>query len=177
MTHQPKKPADTKTQAKPSSAASKMSESVIRLVEPARKMQEKTLEMGRKNVEQMRGTADGISRVATECRDVCSGNVDTLIEVGATASHNLQNISNEMKDTSNRVIQECTDLMKDAMACRTIDDMVAVQQKAVHQMSNNYFDITNKLYGVFFDSCSEAVGPLSDRSAAASKQIHKAMSA
>jgi hypothetical protein len=163
--------------AKPASVASRMSKSNIRIAEPAKKIQEKSFEMGRDNVENIMRTADDMGHVAAECREICTGNASAILESGNAASHTFQKISNEIVKSNNRTFLEFAEILKESFACRTLDGILKLQNKAMHQMTDSYFNSTNKLCGLLFDSCNEALEPLSERTAVASKQIRKAMAA
>jgi hypothetical protein len=177
MTQHPKKSTGTHAHVKPVSVASKMSESVIRIAEPARKVQEETLEMGRKNMENMMHAADDIKHVAAECKVICTDNVGALVESGNAATHLFRNMSNEMVKNSNRTFSELAEISKEAFACRTIHDMVEIQNKTVQLMSDSYFNTTSKLCGLLFDSCNESRELLNERTSKASEQFSKVLEA
>jgi hypothetical protein len=55
--------------------------------------------------------------------------------------------------------------------------MVELQNNAVQQLCENYFTTTNKLCEVIFDSCTEAMAPITKRTTSAASQMRKAMAA
>lgn len=162
MAQQAKKTAHTQT--KPS---------VIRIAEPA----EKAIEMGRENMETlMRGT-DAFNRVAGELADVCSDNITAYIESGTKVSRIFQNLGNEIMEAGNRTLSDCAEFSREALACRTVKDVVNLQNKMTQQILDNYFEETSKLSEMLFESCNEALEPLNEQTAVASEHIRKAMAA
>jgi hypothetical protein len=80
-------------------------------------------------------------------------------------------------ETGNRNFSDMSEISREAFACRTLKDVTELRRRAVQQIGDSYFNATNKLSGVLFDSCSEILEPLNERTAVASKQLRKAMAA
>ena len=139
--------------------------------------QKKVYEMERENVDNLLRTADGFNRAATEGMDICSGNIGAFVESGDVASRIFQDISNEMMESCNRTLSEVVELSRETFACKTLNDMIELQNRAVQQVCDNYFATTNKLCSMLFDSCTEALAPINKRTAIASEQIRKKMAA
>lgn len=177
MTQHPKNSPKTHAHAHPASVVSKMHESVIRIAEPTRKVQEETLQMGRENMENMLHVADDISRVAAECKVICNDNVGALVESGNAATQLFRNMSNEIVKNSNHTFSELAQISKEAFTCRTIHDMIELQNKTIRQMSDNYFNTTSKLCGLLFDSCDESRELLDKRTSTATEQFCQALAA
>jgi hypothetical protein len=120
---------------------------------------------------------NGFKRATTECMDICSGNLNVYAESGSKVSQIFQNISSEFIESCNRNFSDMAELSQQALACRTLKDVIELRSRSVQQVCNSYFNATNKLSGLLFDSCSEVLDSLNERTAMASKQLRKAMAA
>ncbi len=157
--------------------SSKKHHSEFKPVEAVQSAQKKVYEMERENVDNLLRTADGFNRAATEGMDICSGNIGAFVESGNVASRIFQDISIEMVESCNRTLSDFAEFSQEAFACRSINDVVEVQNRAVQQLCDNYFATTNKMCGMLFDSCAEALVPINKRTAIASDQIRKTLAA
>jgi hypothetical protein len=176
MTQQAKK-IDNHNQETPASATAKISETLRSAVEPIQKTQEKVLKMGTESLDRLMRRSEDFNRVGTECATICSENINACIESGNKALPILQNITGELMESCNRSFSELAEISKEASSCRTMKSMIELQNKTVRQVLGNYFDTTNKLCGMLFDSCSEAFEPINERTAVASEQFRKALAA
>jgi phasin family protein len=176
MVQQAKK-MGTQSHQKYASNTAKISETVIRAIEPVQKTQEKIFKAGRDNVEKAMHSADTCNRVAGELAGICSENINACVESGSKAFPILQEVTTEIMESCNRSFSESAEIAREAFSCRTINDMVELQNRAVQQAFDNYFNTTNKLCSMLFDSCTEALEPLHERTSVASEQIRKALAA
>jgi hypothetical protein len=141
------------------------------------KAQETVQEIERDTVENIISGTDDFNRAATEGMDICSDNMSAIVESGNVASRIFQETSNEIMESCNRALSVCTEISREAMVCRTINDLMELQNNAVQQICENYFTTANKLCEMFFDSCGEAMAPIAKRGNNASNQFRKALAA
>lgn len=66
-------------------------------------------------------------------------------------------------------------LSQEALACRTLGELMVSHNKLMEQASTNYFEGVNKLYGMMFNSWPNVAAPLREYSAAASDKMRKVM--
>ncbi len=147
----------------------------LEAVETVQKVEKEAIKMGRDGVESLMRSADGFNHTANECMKICSGNISAIVESGSAASQIFKQVQHEIMESCNRVFSDYAEISKKALACRTLKDLSELQSEAMQQVSDGYFDTTNKLFRVVFNSCTEALEPISERTAAASEQIRKAM--
>jgi phasin family protein len=176
MTQHAKKP-HIHSHEKHASANAKLSETIRNAAEPVQEAQEKIVEMGRDNMESMLHTASSYGKRAHKLAGVCSENINACVESGSKISNNLQNFSSEIMENCNRSFSNLAEIATMAVACRTPNDMLELQSRAVQQVFENYFNLTTKLYSMLFDSYSEAMEPIRERTSESSEQIRKAFAA
>lgn len=149
----------------------------LEAVETVQKVEKEALKIGREGVESLMRGADGFNHTANECMKICSGNISAIVESGSVVPHVFKQVQHEMMESCNRIFSDYAEISKKALACRTLKDLSELQSEAMQQVSDSYFGTTNKLFQLVFDSCAEALEPISERTAAASDQIRKAMAA
>ena len=86
-------------------------------------------------------------------------------------------MSTEILEGANRKLAICAEISQEAFACRTVNDMVELQNSAVQQLCDNTFATSSKLCNILFDSWAKALAPINERTSVASNQIRKAMAA
>jgi hypothetical protein len=170
MTQQAKKSASNHA-SKPTSSTK------FRPVEVVQGAEKKAWEMGRGNMENVVRTADTFNGMAGELASICSDNLSALTECSSKASQVYQEFGTEVMESCNRTFSDLAEITQEAFACRTLSDMVELQNKVVQQMFDNYFTTANKLSAMLFDSCEEVLEPLGECSAKASEKMCKAMAA
>jgi hypothetical protein len=132
------------------------------------KAQETVHEIERDTAENSMRATDDYNRA--EGINICSGNISALVESGNAASRIFQETSNEIIESCNRTLSICTEISREAIVCRTINDVMELQNSVVQQIYENYFTTANKLYEMLFS-------PFIKRSASVSNQIPKTMAA
>ena len=141
------------------------------------KAEEKVLEMEREGMENIMQAAGSVNKAASECAAACSDNMGACIESGNTAIHAMQNMGSEVTECCNRTLSDFAEISRDAMACRSLSDMVELQNKAIQQVSDNYFSTVNKLSGMVFNFFNQAVEPFGERAASVTRHVRKAFAA
>jgi hypothetical protein len=114
---------------------------------------------------------------ANEFMQMCSGNLKALAESGSTASRAARNMQTEILEICNAVFSEIADVSKEAVGCRTANDVIGLYDKAMREAIDRYFDRASRLSDIFFNCCDEAMEPLNERASAASKHIRKSLAA
>lgn len=117
----------------------------------------KTLEIGRKASEQFSQAAD----VVTQCFDVVS-----------TAA---KDASEEAMQSYQRTFQECADLSQAAMSCRTINDVVELQNRLI-QHGMEHFSGRSKFLNIGFECCTALLKPVQEHIAQTSERFGKSLS-
>lgn len=141
----------------------------------ARGAQERVMEMSREGVENLARSADMCTRVVTEMASIARENVDACIEAGTIGSNLAKEMGEEIAETCNKVFTDCVELSKEALACRTINDVMELQNRAFRQLMDHCFSQSSKLCGMAMEGCNEAMEPINERIASSSEQLCKAM--
>ena len=69
------------------------------------------------------------------------------------------------------------ELSKEFFSCRTINDMMELQTRALKSAMDGAFARTSRLSSLVFEYSSEAMEPINERVSQATEQFNKAMSA
>lgn len=141
----------------------------LEAVETVQKVEKDALKIGRDGVKSLMRGADGFNHTVNECMKICSGNVSAVVESGSVVPHVFKQAQHEMMESFNRIFSGYAEISKKALACRTLKDLNELQSEAMQWASDSYFGTTNKLFQLAFDSCSEALEPISKRNAMTSK--------
>jgi len=128
----------------------------------------------REGVENFKRTADEINHKAAAGMSMCSENIGTLINSSSVAPRCCMNISNEIMECCNRTASELSEISQEALACRTINDVMDLQTRSMEQLSSSYFDMANKISRLAFDAWAEALAPVIKQADTSSKQMRKA---
>jgi hypothetical protein len=84
------------------------------------------------------------------------------------------NISNEIIENCSRTASELSGISQEALACRTLNDVMELQTRSCEQLSASYFDMANKISRIAFDAWAEALAPVIRRADTSSKHLRKA---
>lgn len=128
----------------------------------------------REGVENIRRTADEFNHKAAEGMGMCSEKIGALFNSGSAASRCCMNICNEIIENCSRTASELSEISQEALACRTISDVIELQTRSCEQLSSSYFDIANKISRMTFDAWAEALMPVLRQADTSSKNMRKA---
>lgn len=143
----------------------------------AQKAQKKAFEMGREGVENFARSADIFSRMMTEMVSICRDNMEACLEACNTTANVAGTMTSEISECCNRLFSDSIELSKEAFECRTVNDLVELQSKAMRQTLDTCFNETNKLCNMAFECCNDALEPINERVAEASEKLSKVMTA
>lgn len=142
----------------------------------AQKVQEKAFEMGREGAEQISKSADAMTKSLYEAISISRDNVETLVECGSLTASLAKDVSSEMIEYANKTFSDNVEISKSVFACRTINDMVDLQNKIVKSSLDSFFNQSSKLTGMFFEYSTEALEPINERVSQATEQLSKTLS-
>ena len=143
----------------------------------AQKAQEKMFSFGREGAENLTKSADAISKMMYEAVAMSRENVETCIECGNMAASLAQDVSAELFESANKAFSDNVDLSKELFACRTVNDMVDLQNRAIRQSIDGFFNQSMKFSGLLFEYSSEALEPLGERVVQITEHLNKAVAA
>jgi len=143
----------------------------------AQKAQEKAFAMSREGAENIAKSADAVTKALYETIAISRDNVETCIECGNMTAALVKDVSSEIFETANKAFSDNVEISKEVFACRTINDMMELQNRIVKNAIDQFFNQSVKLSGMLFEYTSEAIEPINERVAQATEQFSKAMAA
>ncbi len=143
----------------------------------AKKAQEKIFAMSKESVQQVTKSTDAITKAMYDSIAASRENVDALVECGNVAAALAKEISTEAFEFANKSFAGSTELSKDLFACRTINDVLELQNRVLKSVMDRAFSQTNHISNLVFEYSNEALEPINERVAKASEQFSKALSA
>ncbi len=140
-------------------------------------VREKVHKLNHDHVDNIVHTAGEYSSAATEGMKNGAKNIDALLESSTKASGIYKDMSGQIVKGYNRMFSDSVELSKGIFVCRTSKDMIELQSKATGQLCEDYFDMTNTLCSMLFDSYTEALTSLGERKTVMSNTFKKARAA
>lgn len=141
----------------------------------AKKAQAKAFDMSRESAEQLAKGADAVTKLMYEAIAASRDNLETAMECGNMTAALAKDVSTEVMESVNKNFSESLELSKDMLACRTINDVMELQNRVVRSAVDNFFNQSVKLSGMVFEYTTEALEPINERVAQASDQFTKAL--
>lgn len=141
----------------------------------AQKAQEKAFEMGRESAQQISKSADVITKSLQDAIAISRGNVETLVECGNLTASFAKDISSELVEYANKAFSDNVEISKNVFACRTINDMMDLQNKIVRSSFDGFFNQSSKLTNMLFEYSTEALEPINERVTQATEQFSKTL--
>ncbi len=143
----------------------------------AQKAQEKVFAMGREGAENFVKSADAVTKVMYETIGAGRDNIETAIECGNMTAALAKDVSSEVFEYANKALSDNLELSKEFFACRTLNDMMELQNRMVKNTIDSFFSETVKLSGMLFEYTTEALEPINERVAQATEQFNKSLTA
>lgn len=143
----------------------------------AAKAQEKMWDMSRESMENFARGCDMFSKMCMEIMNISRGNIEAVVESCTITANVAKTMSSEISELCNKSFSDSVEMSKEAFSCRTINDVVELQNKAMKQMLDTCFNETNKMCNMAFECTTEALEPINERVSEASEQMCKVMAA
>ena len=183
-----KKSSRAASTAKKASAGASAAETVVNLnnkaiqdiqsslSSEAQKAQEQFYNMGRESAEQFAKSADGAGQAVNEASNICRENIEACIESSNIAASIAKEVSEELTEYASYSANEAVELSKALFSCRTLNDVVELQNKVVKNSVETSFEQWSRLSNSAFESFNEIVEPINQRIAESTDQLNKLMS-
>lgn len=142
----------------------------------AQRAQEKIFSIGRDSAETMAKSADALTKVMHEAIASSRDNIEACVECSNVTASLTKEISTEVFESANQAFSDSVEFSKNFLACRTINDMMELNNKAIKRNCDNLFSQSAKLSNLLFEYASEALEPINERAAQATEQFNKALS-
>ncbi|MDX2073530.1 MAG: TIGR01841 family phasin [Alphaproteobacteria bacterium] len=141
----------------------------------AQKAQDKILAMSRDGAQQLAKSADAVTKALYETISTSRDNLEAAVECGNVAAALAKDVSSEMMEYANKTFTDNVEMSKELFACRTINDMMELQNRMLKKAMDSGFAQTSRLSNLFFEYSSEALEPINERVAQASEQLSKTL--
>lgn len=143
----------------------------------AQKTQEKVLSLGREGMESWSKAAEQATRSLAQNFSVNKEQFDALMESGKIVSDLGREFHEQLVADANALFSENVELSKDLLACRTLNDLVEIQKRAVQSNVSRMLDQSARLTETWFRFATEAAEPLCTQASKASHHLNKTFAA
>lgn len=143
----------------------------------AQKAQEKIYSMTRDGAENFAKSADKASKTVYELMNMCRDNLEACMESSNVSANICKELSQEISDYCNQAASDQMETAQQLFACRTLNDLVELQNKIVRTTVDSYFEQCNKLSGLAFECVNDICEPINQRVSEATEQVSKLMTA
>jgi hypothetical protein len=141
----------------------------------AQKTQEKIYAMGREGAQTFSRSADMASKTMNEVAAIARDNVEACMECGNLSASVAKNVSEEVSEIVNQSLTDAMEICQEALACRTLNDVVELNNRVVKSSLDNCFEQISKLSSIMFEAAAEVCEPINERVSNASNQLSKLM--
>lgn len=143
----------------------------------AQKTQEQLLSFSREGAQNIAKSADAVSKALYDTIAISRDNIEACIECGNVAAALTKDLSSEVFENANRAFSESAEISKEFFACRTLSDMIELNNRLLQQAADQFFNQSARLSTLVFEYTSEALEPINERVNRMTKQISKSLAA
>lgn len=143
----------------------------------AQKTQEKVLSFSREGLEHFSKNADKTARSMAEVFSVSREQFDALMESGKIASDLGRDLHSNMVNEMNTLFTENMELSKELLSCRTLNDLVEIQNRALQCNLSRFFENSARLTDAWFKLATDAAEPVATQSTHVATRLNKAIAA
>lgn len=142
----------------------------------AQKAHEKAFEIGRESAEHISKSADAVTKSLYDSIAISRDNVEAMIECGNLTASLAKDMSSELFEYANKAFSDNIEISKDVFSCRTLNDVLDLQNRIVKSSMDSFFNESSKLSNMLFEYSSEFFEPINERVSQASEQLSKTLS-
>lgn len=143
----------------------------------AQKTQEKVLSFSKENIEKWTQSTDKTVRSFAEAFAVNKEQFDALMESGKIAGDVSRDLHEQFLAEVNALFSENVELSKDLLACRTLNDLVEVQNRAFQSNLSHFFERSARLTDAWFKLATDAAEPINTQATQATARLNKSLAA
>lgn len=140
-------------------------------------VQEKLGAFARESSEQLSKASQSANRAAAEAVELTQEHIATLTEVTNTAVSIMKELMAEAISYANRQFTQNVELSKQALTCRTLNDMFDLATRITKANLDAFFSESVKISEKLFQCATDVSEPLNERMAETSERLSRAMSA
>lgn len=157
-----------------SSAA--MKDFLANSADEAQKAQEKVFAISRESAQNIAKSTDTAGKMLSESVSLSRDNLEACMESANLAASMVKDMSEEVMESLNQAFSGSMELSKEFFACRTLSDMMELNNRIIQQSVENFFNQSSKISSMAFEYAGEAMEPINERLNQAGNQLKKAMS-
>lgn len=138
-------------------------------------MQEKFASYAREASEQMQRASQATQNAAQESMEVARENAEAVVEVMNAAATVSKELMAELISYINRQFAQNTELSKQALTCRTLNDMFDLSTRILKSNLDSFFSESVKISEKLFQCATDCSEPLNERMTETTERMTKAM--
>lgn len=143
----------------------------------AQKTQEKVLSFSQENIEKWTQSTDKTVRSFAEIFAVNKEQFDAVMESGKIAGDLSRDLHEQLLKEVNALFSENVELSKELLACRTLNDLVEVQNRAFQSSVSHFFEQSVRLTDTWFKLATDAAEPINTQATQATARLNKSLAA
>ncbi|MCH2546172.1 MAG: phasin family protein [Alphaproteobacteria bacterium] len=141
--------------------------------EEAKKTQEKVLSMSKDNVTSLSNNAEKTTRSMSEVFSANQEQLDAVIESSKITSELCRDMQENFVAECNAMFNESVEISKDLLGCRTLNDFVEIQNRAVQNSMSHFFNQSASFADAWFKLATEASEPISTSASEVTNRLSK----
>ena len=145
------------------------------LTSEAQKAQEKMTEMSQQSAEQFAKSADAAGTAFYDAINSSRETMEACVESGNIAASIAKEVGEELSEYANQTATDSVELSKEFFSCRTLNDVVELQNKVVKSSVETYFEQCSRMSSAMFESFNEIAEPIGQRISESTEQFSKAL--
>lgn len=138
---------------------------------------DKAFAFGNEAANQLNKSASSASRTMNEAAEISRENAEAIVECSNIAVNVSKQMSSELIGFANKAFAQNVELSKQALACRTINDVFDLQNRAMKSNLDSLFSESVKMSEMMFQCASEISEPLNERMAESADRLTKVAAA
>ena len=146
-------------------------------VNEAQRAKEKMVEMGREGSAQMNRSMDAASKSMVDVIGIARENMEACMECCSIGANMAKDVSNEITECCNSMMSDMMEISKDAFSCRTVNDVMDLQNRMMQTMMDGMFGQGSKISNMCFEYMNEMFQPLNERMVQSTKQLSRSLAA
>ncbi len=140
-------------------------------------MQEKMSHFTRESAEQMAKSSSNATHAMNEAMALSRENLQVLMDVTNIAVTVSKQLGAESVSYMNKLFAQNTDLSKQVLSCRTLNDMFDLASRVMKTNLDSFFSESVKMSEMLFQCATDVSEPLNDRVSETTERMTKAMAA
>lgn len=120
-------------------------------------------DISRRQADQMRSLMGASVRAYGDAGNLSRDDVDALVQTSARLAKGVQEMGMEVMQYTQQSLQMGMRVANEMMTCRSVEDMLQVQQNFVRQSVDTFLQESARLLEMSSSVATEAVNPLNDR--------------